>query len=931
MMVILRPEDRPANADDVDTIVSAELPDPALSPQSARLHDIVLNSMVHNECGDARPWAACMKDGRCGKAFPKAFTRETVWTADRPYPLYRRRAPEDGGQLVRHQGRDVTNAWVVPYSPLLTLRYDCHVNVEICSSIDGVKYLYMYIYKGPDRQMVRADQLINEVDDEVAAYEDLRSIGSSEAAWHLFSFKMSDRSPAVQELRVHLEGEEMAFFRPGEERAVAERGPGRTHLTAWLHYNRESAAADPACLQILFPDFPRHYVWRNGQWRKRQNAQAAPTIGRVVSLTPRHGDLFYLRVLLHHVPGATSFADLRTVDGEVCATHQEACRRRGLLQDDREWDAAMADAVRMRRPGQIRHLLAILLLFCGPADPAALFQRYGADMAEDYVRRHPELQPDMVTALVLLSLEQALQRGGRSLQDFGLPAVSDEHRAAAAALEEAEELRRLPPVVREELAFDRDELQERVAERLPVLLPDQRQVVDIVLAAVRDQQPLAVFVDAPGGTGKTYTFNTLLAAVRAEHLVALAVAFSGIAATLLDNGRTFHSRFKAPLKPDVNTVFNITAQSELAQLIRMARLIVMDEAPMTHRHHLEALDRTLRDLMASEEPFGGKVVGLGGDFRQVLPVVRRGNQASIVDACLRRSPLWPLFRVCRLRDNMRVRLAQADGQRAEMEEFSAWLLELGSGQLPADADGRIQLPPALVLESEDIRRVITWVFGDLQDNGADHQRIAARAVLAPTNSSVDDVNDMAIDMFPGAVENCLSADDVVTQDEGLPIPQEYLNSLTVPGFPPHHLRLKPGMPLLLLRNLDAANGLCNGTRLLVVAVHGGRLLEATIATGSEAGRRVLIPRVACRPSEELFSFEWERRQFPVRPAFAITINKSQGQTLERVAVYLDQPVFGHGQLYVAASRVGRPDNLLFVLPHGSDGKTKNVVYREVLL
>ena len=83
------------------------------------------------------------------------------------------------------------------------------------------------------------------------------------------------------------------------------------------------------------------------------------------------------------------------------------------------------------------------------------------------------------------------------------------------------------------------------------------------------------------------------------------------------------------------------------------------------------------------------------------------------------------------------------------------------------------------------------------------------------------------------------------------------------------------------------------------------------------------------PDDEL-SFEWKRRQFPIRPAFAMTINKAQGQTLRRVAVYLREPVFGHGQLYVAASRVGRFQDLRFVLSPGSGGRTSNIVYTEVL-
>ena len=926
LLLILRPEDRPRTGAEVDTIVSAELPDPAESPQSARLQQIVLGSMTHNECGAARPTAPCMKDGRCSKRFPKPFCAETQWDEAVAYPQYRRRAPEDGGQQVEHRGRLVTNQWVVPYSPLLSLRYDCHVNVEVCSSVDGIKYIFMYVYKGPDRQMVRADQLIGADQDEVAAFRDLRSIGASEACWRLFGFEMSDRSPAVVALQVHLEHQQLIFFQPGEERQAVEGEPRRTQLTAWMAYNRESAAEDPECLQVLYPDFPKKYRWDAGQkrWHRRRNVQAAPTIGRVVSLTPRHGDVFYLRVLLHHVPGATAFAELRTVDGQVYATHQEACRRRGLLQDDEEWAETLAEAVRTQRPGQIRQLFLVLLLFCAPADPAALFHRFQAAMGEDIARRHPELPPETLTSMVLIRISDSLQQAGKALEDFGLPPVPAEHRAAVDALEGAEELRHLPPITREEVDFDRAALQRTVDQRLPALLPAQRQAVDMVLAAVNDQEQLSLFLDAPGGTGKTFTFNLLLAAVRARGLVALAVAFSGIAATLLDGGRTFHSRFKAPLRPDDTAIFNISAQSELAQLIRMTRLIIMDEAPMAHRHHVEALDRTLRDLTASDQLFGGKVVVLGGDFRQVLPVVRHANQAGIVDACLRRSPLWRHFRVHQLRENMRARLAQAEHGQAELEQFSAWLLQLGNGELPKDAEGRITLPPALVMEAE-LPDVIAWTFGDLTNP----ESMAARAVLAPTNSTVDTVNDFVTGIFPGRAEECHSADATVGEEQE-PVPQEYLNGLCVPGLPPHRLLLKPGMPVILLRNISPADGLCNGTRLLVVAVHGGRLLEATVACGSAAGRQVLIPRLTLQPPDDAFPFEWRRRQFPVRPAFALTINKAQGQTLRRVAVLLREPVFGHGQLYVAASRVGRPQDLRFILPPGSGGRTANVVYTDVL-
>ena len=277
-----------------------------------------------------------------------------------------------------------------------------------------------------------------------------------------------------------------------------------------------------------------------------------------------------------------------------------------------------------------------------------------------------------------------------------------------------------------------------------------------------------------------------------------------------------------------------------------------------------------------------------------------------------------------------MRARRAAGQcRADMEAFSQWLVRLGSGQLPTDNEGAIQLPVELVMEA-NLPAVITWVFGDLAERHGDMAYMSSRAVLAPRNTLVDSLNDAVTEQFPGEVTHCLSADDTVNGTANLVVPQEYLNTLCVPGFPPHHLRLKPGMPIMLLRNISPTEGLCNGTRLVVNRLISGRLLEATIASGSAAGRQVLIPRLALRPPDNIFPFEWERRQFPVRPAFAISINKAQGQTLERVAVYLDEPVFSHGQLYVAASRVGRADNLRFALPRTAGGRTSNVVFTEIL-
>ena len=139
---------------------------------------------------------------------------------------------------------------------------------------------------------------------------------------------------------------------------------------------------------------------------------------------------------------------------------------------------------------------------------------------------------------------------------------------------------------------------------------------------------------------------------------------------------------------------------------------------------------------------------------------------------------------------------------------------------------------------------------------------------------------------------------------------------------------------MLMRNLNPKMGLCNGTRLIFQRLLKNHLLECKIVGGEYRNRKVLIPRITLQPKEREFPFEWSRRQFPVRVAFAMTINKSQGQTLQNVGVWLNEPCFAHGQLYVAMSRVGSPKDIKFAIRQrdGFPGNhTSNVVYKEVLI
>jgi hypothetical protein len=289
-----------------------------------------------------------------------------------------------------------------------------------------------------------------------------------------------------------------------------------------------------------------------------------------------------------------------------------------------------------------------------------------------------------------------MRQAGRSLKDY--PDIQ---------LPNTDELVELGNrLINEELNYDRDLLRNENQAILINLNPEQKNAYDVIMHSVNNGLGKQIFVDGYGGTGKTYPWKAITTKLRSEGKIVLAVASCGIAALLVQGGRTAHSRFKIPINITDESTCEIKQGTHLAELLKKTSIIIWDEAPMSNRNCFEALDKSLRDILrfnnenSQNKPFGGMTVVLGGDFRQTLPVVPKGRREQIVNASIKRSYLWNHFEIFKLTRNMRLRCMSEDtAEQQNLMEFVNWILDIGDGKTTSDeGDEWINIPEDLILE-----------------------------------------------------------------------------------------------------------------------------------------------------------------------------------------------------------------------------------------
>jgi hypothetical protein len=913
LLVILASENELRDADDINKRVWAFIPD---KEKYQRLYKAVTTHMIHGPCGIMNPKCICMEEdnkgeNKCSKDFPKQLREETAVGND-SYAHYAR--PKIGQTFTNSKGFVIDNQWVVPYNPHLLLRYDAHINVEVCASVKCVKYLYKYCYKGHDRaSMVLSKDGENIDNNEIKKFLDMRYVTPHEAFWRIYELTLDEKSHAVVRLDLHLPDQQNVYWNKNQSMAekLDNQELNKTTLTEWFELNKQ----DHEARQYYYHEIPEHYTWnRVGEkgWHKKKGGKLC--LGRMYSVSPKQDELFYLRMLLLHIKGAQSWQDLMTCDGILYDTFKESAAARGLLDDNEEWIKYFEEAASFNMPRMLRQLFVTAINHGENVDVKDIWEKFKDSMMEDFINQG--IDGERGESLAKEDIQNQLEICGLTLIKYGIDLPIGSTICSQ--------------------SWDRGKELEQYQSMHDTMNQRQKNIVKHVLKIISKKesgtlQNGCVCIDGPAGSGKTYSYRTLCHLFRGRAIKYKTASWMGIAANLLPDGRTLHRTFALPFNIDEHANSNAKPNSAIGKELINTDIFIIDEISMVPKYALEIIDKKLKELMDNNLPFGGKIVIIGGDFRQLLPIKKHGGRSQLVSLSVRYSNLWAHFaeNIFRLKENKRAVQNFIDSENIpDQIDFSDFILKMGNGELPVDDDEYVYIPEKCIAKND----LITEVFGEFIEKG-DFEEMSKRVILATTNDKVYDINNNVLERLKEKdheMKLYFSVDKVDSDEPKgyIEYPDEFLHSLNESGLPPHELRLTEGCPVMLTRNLNPAIGLCNGTRMMVTRMHNN-ILQCKLTTGEKSGETVFIPTIKLSSSE--FPFKLHRKQFPIKPCFSMTISKSQGQTIDFLGLDFSDPVFSHGMAYVAFSRARAWEFIKVFVKPGKGNKIKNIVWKEALL
>ena len=883
------------------------------------------------------------KDGCCKRGYKNRAVVPLTMLDDNGYPVYRRRNERD--------------FMVVPHNRELLLDWDGHINVEFAGSSFTVLYLYKYLFKGNKKVKARlVDMNISEEErkDEHGMYLRGRMICAMDSMWRYFGFHTYPATkPSVSKISVKIPSHVEMLLNDGKlcDMGVYFARPQLfaaykyTEFFANFSYSRTLPArfrgtpiwttqnlpqdidmvnVGNVCIDITAKFSFLTYLGKH-LYLFSKDPSKPKSIVRMNWFFPTAREIFYLRILLFHFP-AMSFEEYRTVDGIVHATFQTAAVARGYVTDENEALLAFHSVILLSTPAELRALLVLMTVEGFPTLCIIQNEELFKTMYDDYLHFDAQCSGNVELSKnkCLLDLKRRFDVHGKDIMHacgFPTPICTTE-------MTELDRIR---------LKYN-PEQQKAKLERAMLgypNTPEQDAAFDLIKGALTAKKRLLIFVQGSAGTGKSTFAKKIAAYARSKGLIALGCAATALAAQVYgeeEEYTTAHDLFGIPvvedtedLDHDAEIISLYLHQADKLELLRAASVLIWDEVLSNHKHCLS----TAFSIM---DNFQGQVLVLMGDWRQCPPVVPNGDMYEVVNASMINSRFWPMFKIVKFTTNLRLLSADETDKEfnTQQREYLQMLDIIGEGIEPTSEtsgtvvnvysenvheDGSMVVALPQLKHISDKGEALQWLFPD----GFDADSMHTRAILCSTNVIVDEWNATIQELNPNPIYELRSEDKVKDIDDphGIlrrMISESVLERFQRPGVPHHKLYLKKNDICMVMRTLNRKEGLTKNLRVKILDIQPYMIRVCTL---NPTNRKFYnIPRI--RFSVTLpygRSVSMERKQFPLRLAYSITYNKSQGQEFQQVLVDIRNNPFTHGHLYVALSRIRIASTIrLFTMP-----------------